>query len=103
MLNDTSLKDFKPFFGDDEKGPVFVQALFSDSDYTSRKKQTGVMDELMRAANYENYQGNMCCLSGIAQGPNDVHQDITDLIITTALFHRLIDKPTTVGTTIAYI
>lgn len=95
MTNNESLKDFKPFFGGDDKGPTFVQALFSGSNYT-QSSHSGFLEEILRADNYKNFKGNRAGVS--AQGPDDVHQDISDLIINTALFHRSIDKPTVTGT-----
>lgn len=95
----SSLKDFEPFFGGDQKGAMLVQAMFVGTNYTDRVGQnSGLMTELLRADNYKNYQNVRSVTNGQAQSPDDVPQDITDLIITTALFHRTIDLSSTAGT-----
>lgn len=94
------LKEFEPFFGDDQKGPSFVQAMFPGADYSQEYGLSGVMTELLRANNFKNFQNNRSTTGGQMQGPEDVHQDVTDLIINTALFHRAIDKPTSAGTNV---
>src|SRR5438128_2403109 len=91
----TSLKNFEPFFGDDQKGPFLVQALFNGTNYTDREGfRSGLLTELLRSENYKNNQ---------YQNPNDIPPDITDLIITTGLFHRSIDKSSTAGTNISSV
>ena len=98
MAHKESLKDFDPFFGGDLKGGLFVQAMFNGSDYTSRPGgNSGLMTELLRAENYNDYQ-KLRSVNGRQQSPDDVPQDVTDLIITTALFHSKIDKTATAGT-----
>lgn len=99
MASKTSLKDFEPFFGGDQKGAFLVQAMFNGTNYTDRHGfNSGLMSELLRSANYKNTQNVRSSGNGQSQGSEDVHQDITDLIITTALFHRSIDKSSTAGT-----
>lgn len=99
----SSLKDFEPFFGGDQKGAFMVQAMFNGTNYTDRVGQnSGLMAELLRADNYKNYQ-NIRSTTGRAQNPDDVPQDIADLIITTALFHRAIDLSSTAGTNIGAV
>jgi hypothetical protein len=94
-----SLKLFEPFFGGDPKGAFLVQAMFNGTNYTDRANlNSGLLEELMRAENYKNYQNTRSSIDQRSQGPDDVHQDLTDLIITTALFHRSIDKSSTAGT-----
>jgi hypothetical protein len=93
----TSLKLFEPFFGGDQKGGFFVQALYNGTDYTDAQP-SGLMHELLRSDNYINTK-SIRAANGMAQGPEDVHQDVTDLIITTALFHSSIDNPTDIGST----
>jgi hypothetical protein len=92
------LEEFQPFFGGDPKGAYLVQALFAGRDYTERADPSGLLIELLRADNYNNFQNNRGT-RGAGQGPDDVHQDIADLIITTAQFHRSIDLSSTAGTT----
>jgi hypothetical protein len=94
------LAEFEPFFGKDPKGSFLVQGMFTGTDYTTSntKLPSGLLVELLRAENYRNYQNNRSSTNGQSQGPADVHQDVTDLIITTALFHRSIDKSSTAGT-----
>jgi hypothetical protein len=93
------LKDFEPFFGGDEKGAFLVQAMFNGTNYTDRVGQnSGLMTELLRADNYKNYQNIRSATNGQSQSSDDVPQDITDLIITTALFHKSIDLSSTAGT-----
>lgn len=97
----TSLKDFEPFFGGDQKGAMLVQAMFNGTNYTDRAGlNTGLMTELLRAENYKNYQNVRSASNGQVQMADDVPQDITDLIITTGLFHRTIDLSSTAGTNI---
>lgn len=97
----TSLSDFEPFFGGDKKGAMLVQAMFEGTNYSDTKKPiSGLLKELLRAENYKGYQNVRAYNSGQAQQPDDIPQDITDLIITTALFHRKIDKSSTAGTNI---
>ena len=91
-----SLAEFEPFFAGDPKGPYMVQAMFTGTDYTT-SRPAALMKELLRADNYVNFQNNRSSVSGQAQGSEDVHQDITDLVITTALFHRAIDQTQLVG------
>jgi hypothetical protein len=97
MANNASLKDFEPFFGGDKKGATLVQALFQGTNFSARWN-SGILAELLRADNYKNFQNNRSGVGGISQGPEDVHQDVTDLVINTALYHREIDKSTTAGT-----
>ena len=99
MAANTSLKMFEPFFGGDQKGAFLVQAMFNGTNYTDRDNlKSGLLEELMRAENYKNYQNTRSSINQQAQGPEDVHQELTDLIITTALFHRSIDQSSTAGT-----
>ena len=94
-----SLEDFKPFFGGDPKGVFLVQAMFNGTNYTDRAgHNSGLMTELLRADNYKNYQNIRSAIDGKVQLPDDVPQDITDVIITTALFHRNIDLSASAGT-----
>jgi hypothetical protein len=84
------LDEYLEFFGNDLKGELFVQA-----------KGTGtLLAELMRAENYNGYSMTRSRVNNCVQGANDVHQDVLDLIITTALRHAELDKPTNVGSTI---
>lgn len=99
MATNTSLEMFNPFFGGDKKGSYLIQAMFNGTNYTDRVGlKSGLLTELMRAENYKNYQNVRSTLNQQAQGPEDVPQDLTDLIITTALFHQSIDKSSTAGT-----
>lgn len=99
MATKTSLKEFEPFFGGDQKGAFLVQAMFNGTNYTDRVGlKSGLLCELMRAENYKNYQNVRSSVNQQAQNPEDVPQDIADLIITTAWFHQSIDKSSTAGT-----
>ncbi|VBB18238.1 hypothetical protein YASMINEVIRUS_701 [Yasminevirus sp. GU-2018] len=99
MASKTSLKDFEPFFGGDQKGAFLVQAMFNGTNYTDRTGlNSGLMIELLRAENYKNFGTVASSVNGQRHGADDVHQDVTDLIITTALFHRSIDQSSTAGT-----
>lgn len=101
MATKTSLKEFEPFFGGDQKGAFLVQAMFNGTNYTDRVGlKSGLLTELMRAENYKNYQNVRSSVNQQAQNPEDVPQDITDLLITTAWFHQTIDKSSTAGTNI---
>ena len=105
MATQTSLAEFEPFFGGDKKGSYLVQAMFTGTNYSDTKltPPSGALIELMRAENYKNYKNVRSLVNGQGQNPDDVPQDFTDLIITTALFHRSIDKPTLNGATITKI
>lgn len=99
MAVKASLKDFEPFFGGDKKGGMLVQAMFNGTNYTDRVDfHSGLMTELLRASNFKNWKNVRSQTNGQAQLPDDVHQELTDLIITTALFHRLIDQSASAGT-----
>ena len=80
------LSEYVEFFGD-KKGALFVQAL----------DVPVLAQEIMRAENYNGYNMTRSRLNNCVQEPNDIHQDVTDLIITTALRHAELDKPTDVG------
>jgi hypothetical protein len=103
MTAKTSLSQFDPFFGGDKKGAYLIQAMYNGTDYTHRteEKYACFLTELMKAENHKNYQSVRSPTTGAAQGPNDVPQDFTDLIITTALYHRLIDQSENTGSVIA--
>ena len=96
MAAKTSLSQFEPFFGGDKKGAYLVQAMFNGTNYEQRTDLACLMTELMKAENYKSYQ-SVRSVNGVAQAPNDVPQDVTDLIITTALYHRAIDTTQGVG------
>lgn len=98
MAAKTSLSQFDPFFGGDKKGAYLIQAMYNGTDYThpTEEKYACFLTELMKAENHNNYQ-SVRSSTGAAQGPNDVPQDFTDLIITTALYHRLIDQSARMG------
>src|SRR5437762_2467913 len=99
----TSLEDFEPFFGNDKKGAYAVQAMYNGTDYkTTNGPPSALMIELLRADNYKTCE-NTRNGSGVSQGPDDVPQDFTDLVINTALFHRSIDQSTSAGTNIPQI
>lgn len=98
MASKPSLNDFKPFFGGDPKGAFLVQAMFNGTNYTDKVDQSSLMTELLRADNYKNTKSVRASSNGQGQGPDDVHQDVTDLLITTALFHKLIDQSAMAGT-----
>lgn len=91
-MSDSVLKEFEPFFGGDQKGACMVQAMYTGTNYVTKpEKETVIMCELLKAGNYKDCQRNQ---SGYQkQESNDVHQDVADLIITTALFHRALDMP----------
>lgn len=98
-----SLAEFEPFFAGDPKGPYLVQAMFTGTNYTTTPTPPDpMMTELLRAENYVNFNSDRT-RAGIAHKPNDVHQDITDLIITTALYHRSVDKTSLASATIKKI
>lgn len=96
---ESCLKDFEPFFGGDKRGAFLVQAMYLGNDYTysNRAEKSGLMIELLRAENYKDFQNVRSFTGNFPQRPDDIPQDITDLIINTALFHRSIDRPTSVG------
>ena len=89
MSTKASLSEFEAYFGFDPRGQWFSQAMQSPC----------LMNELLRAENYNGYNRVMSVGSVSAvQAPEDVPQDVTDLIINTAWFHRSIDKSSTAGT-----
>lgn len=104
-IQKNSLEEFEAFFGGDVKGPQMIQAMYQGTDYQNENgsPQTSLATELLRSANFNNFQNNRSVITGQTQGPEDVNQGVTDLIITTALFHRSIDKSTTVGTNLGAI
>lgn len=86
---------FEPFFGGDARGPFLVHAMFEGWNYTEKSGEpSAFMCELMRAENYANYSSVRCATTGQSQKPEDVHQDFTDLLVNTALFHRSVDAHT---------
>ncbi len=96
-----SLEDFAPFFGDDQKGGQFVQALYEGTDYTNKATPpTALMKQLLRAENYVGFRNNRAAKGGETMGPDDVHFDVTDLIVNAALFHKKIDQATKAGTSL---
>lgn len=89
------LEDFNQFFNGDVRGGFLVNLLYGN-DYASPNKNTDALRELMKAENYTNYDSK-------TQKPNDVHQEFTDLVINTALYHRVVDAPTTAGTNLGKV
>jgi len=85
-----TLSEFDPFFGGDKKGASLVQALFEGQQYSARvaPNKAALLDEVMRADNYNDFSKNRDIVANITQSPDDVHQDVTDLVVTTALYHR---------------
>jgi hypothetical protein len=106
-IKQNALEDFKPYFGGDEKGLLFTQALYRGTDYTSLQFETQqqlkgtMMEQLLRACNYKNFNRNVD--GSVIQQDEDVHQDVVDLVIKTALFHRKIDRTTTKGTNLGQL
>jgi hypothetical protein len=94
-----TLSEFDPFFGGDLKGHSLVQALFEGQDYSVRvaPNKAALLGELMKADNYNDFQKNRDVATNITQSPEDVHQDVTDLVVTTALYHRQIDMSSGIG------
>jgi hypothetical protein len=96
----SSLKDFELFFGD-PKGIELVQAMYNGEDYKTAGPTSSLMIELLRADNYKKKNYVSSCENNMIQDSDDVPQDVTDAIITIALFHKSIvgtvdpDEPTT--------
>lgn len=101
-MSDSVLKEFEPFFGGDQKGPCMVQAMYLGTDYTKPAVDSSLMCELLKACNFKNHQSTRSS-TGQNQGPNDVHQDVTDLVINTALFHRSVDESSTAGSSVGSV
>jgi hypothetical protein len=107
---------FEHFFAGDAKAGLYVNANYAGDDYKScqfdqvSKLENSVMAELMRAGNYKDFQNNKGQLSDgqgnilgvvnpatgrqepVSQGPDDVHQDVTDFLVTAALYHNVLDE-----------
>lgn len=89
-----SLDEFTPFFGGDQKGPQMVHALFDGTNYTDRSKEPSpLLKQLLRAENYNRFQTYRNNATGQSMLPEDVHHNVTDFVVSAALFARAIDKP----------
>lgn len=99
----TLQSSLKPFFGGSDATAHFVAGNYFTFDYkepintaTNPKSMIGtVLENIMFVKNFEE--------ASKAQGmkgpshDNDVHNQFVDFIVRTALFHREIDNPTTIG------
>ena len=98
MISTLKLSDFALFFGDHDMGQQLVQATYNGTNYKDASTPiTSFMRELLRAENYNFFKSTKCMRTKRHQESNDVPQNIIDFVITVALFHRLIDKPSEAG------
>lgn len=80
----------------DLRGNLFGKAFFENNGASSVNENAADIlgkqaFDFMKAQNYTNFNAS------IGQSYNDVHQEFTDFIVNTALFHRMIDTPTGVS------
>ncbi len=111
-VSSSVLDELLPFFGGDKKGPTFVQALYRGTDYGNvvfgsqfqswDNVEDTIVHQLMRSMNYNNYTKNVAN-NGRAQDAEDIHQDIADLVIRAALFHRTIDETKAFGSSVGSV
>ena len=81
----------KLFFNNDSRATAFLAANFPSNDYTKcqhcdNHNLKGIMRTQFMDGNTEEQK----------KVPDSIHQDFTDFIAKTALFHRTIDQPTAV-------
>lgn len=95
-MSTQQIQSFNPFFGGDVKGNQFVRDLYDDENYAESGKQqwdpAKPIAKLLQAGFRNGPPAKTS--NGIEQKPDDVPQDVVDLIINTAIFHRKIDEPT---------
>jgi hypothetical protein len=91
-------QSMKHFYGESLATGLFMEANFHSGNFsaplnTEREPQLmfgNSLESIMLAKNYnQSVKQNM--------DPNDVHNQYVDFIVRTALFHREIDNPTTMG------
>ena len=87
----TNIEELLPFFNNDEVAKLFIKLFVPAHAAIFSINETSVSDyitthhiayDIMIAENYKNKTREM--------SHNDIHQDFTDFIIRTALFHRLV-------------
>ncbi len=93
-----SLRDsLAPFFGEPMKAEPFFNANYNGSNYSAplntsanpESIENKIMGEFLKAGNYKVQE------SGMAK--NDVHHELVDFVIKTALKHRKLDRSTTLS------
>lgn len=89
----------KPFFGDSEASAQFFASNYFTTEYDSAcnnqvhpESINNTPAEFTMLAKYYN---DSVRVSG--QGDNDIHQEYTNFIVRTALFHRELDRTTSTG------
>lgn len=93
-----SLKEsLAPFFGEPEKVPGFMNANYPKRDYTVAPNDSAnpesidgtMMGDMLQSKNYSQKEAGMA--------DNDVHNEMVDFVVRTALKHKELDRPSTVG------
>lgn len=95
-----NLDEFAQFYGGVPLARILVQGTFEDDDYialSKKARQSCIVEQLLRAENYTDVN-NVVADDGTRMSPADIHYSLPDLVITAALLHRAIDKPTRIGT-----
>jgi hypothetical protein len=96
-------QSMKPFCGNSNATGLFMEANFPSGNYsipvnTDKEPELlngSTIESIMLAKNYKDSAKNT------NMKPDDIHNEYIDFIIRTALFHREIDNPTTLGSNLS--
>lgn len=96
-------QSMKPFCGNSNATGMFIEANYPGGVYTtilnSDKNPEGLIGQLVEGIMLaKNYRPNAKA-PGMAD--NDIHNQYVDFVIRSALFHRELDNPTTLGSNLA--
>jgi hypothetical protein len=96
-------QSMKPFCGNSNATGLFMEANFPAGNYTTPLNTDkepelligSTIESIMLAKNYNS------SVKDSRMGDDDIHNEYVDFIVRTALFHREIDNPTTLGSNLA--
>lgn len=96
-------QSMKPFCGNSNATGMFIEANYPGGVYTtilnSDKRPEDLIGQLVEGIMLaKNYRPNVK-VTGMAD--NDIHNQYVDFVVRTALFHRELDNPTTLGSNLA--
>lgn len=99
QMEKTFESSLSPFFGGNVAAPRFVAATYHGSDYRNPLNSAANPDVLMSllASNVMLVKNYTQASQKPGMGDNDIHNQYVDFLVRTALFHREIDAPTSVG------